>query len=221
MWAEMSAEQKKTYGEDYYEAAMTSVDKYSREVSCHIYQGSRSLTFLSRFLFILITLYPFLILQTRSRWDFISSSPFLSLYLFICLYYSLILISITDANHTLSLCFFLWQLHFIPSSFSRRALDETLSLSHLFLSLYLFICLYYSLIFISTTDANHSLSLCFFIWQLHFIPSSFSRRALDETSSLSHLFYHFISSSAFITLLYSYPSLMPITRSLYVSFYDN
>ena len=34
-------------------------------------------------------------------------------------------------------------------------------------------------------------------------------------------FYHFISSSAFITLLFSYLSLMPITRSLYISFYDN
>ena len=34
MWSQLTAEQKKTYGEDYYEAAMTSVDKYSKEVSC-------------------------------------------------------------------------------------------------------------------------------------------------------------------------------------------
>jgi len=33
MWAQLSAEQKKTYGEDYYEAAMSSVDKYSKEVA--------------------------------------------------------------------------------------------------------------------------------------------------------------------------------------------
>jgi len=34
MWNQLSSEQKKTYGEDYYEAAMTSVEKYSRQVSC-------------------------------------------------------------------------------------------------------------------------------------------------------------------------------------------
>uniref|UniRef100_D3TMP5 Putative dehydrogenase n=1 Tax=Glossina morsitans morsitans TaxID=37546 RepID=D3TMP5_GLOMM len=33
MWSKLSAEQKKTYGEDYYEAAMTSVDKYSKEAA--------------------------------------------------------------------------------------------------------------------------------------------------------------------------------------------
>lgn len=33
MWGQMSAEQRKAYGEDYYEAAMTSIEKYSREVS--------------------------------------------------------------------------------------------------------------------------------------------------------------------------------------------
>lgn len=33
MWNQLSSEQKKTYGEDYYEAAMTSVEKYSRQVS--------------------------------------------------------------------------------------------------------------------------------------------------------------------------------------------
>lgn len=32
MWIQLSSEQKKTYGEDYYEAAMTSVEKYSRQV---------------------------------------------------------------------------------------------------------------------------------------------------------------------------------------------
>ncbi|XP_037941536.1 D-beta-hydroxybutyrate dehydrogenase, mitochondrial-like [Teleopsis dalmanni] len=33
MWSQLTAEQKKTYGEDYYEAAMSSVDKYSKEVA--------------------------------------------------------------------------------------------------------------------------------------------------------------------------------------------
>ncbi|EDW35670.1 GL17387 [Drosophila persimilis] len=33
MWNQLSSEQKKTYGEDYYEAAMTSVEKYSREAA--------------------------------------------------------------------------------------------------------------------------------------------------------------------------------------------
>ncbi|XP_013106174.2 D-beta-hydroxybutyrate dehydrogenase, mitochondrial [Stomoxys calcitrans] len=33
MWAQMSVEQKKAYGEDYYEAAMTSIEKYSREAA--------------------------------------------------------------------------------------------------------------------------------------------------------------------------------------------
>uniref|UniRef100_A0A1B0BUD6 D-beta-hydroxybutyrate dehydrogenase, mitochondrial n=1 Tax=Glossina palpalis gambiensis TaxID=67801 RepID=A0A1B0BUD6_9MUSC len=33
MWSKLSTEQKKTYGEDYYEAAMTSVDKYSKEAA--------------------------------------------------------------------------------------------------------------------------------------------------------------------------------------------
>lgn len=33
MWNQLSSEQKKAYGEDYYEAAMTSVEKYSRQVS--------------------------------------------------------------------------------------------------------------------------------------------------------------------------------------------
>lgn len=33
MWSQLSDEQKKTYGEDYYEAAMTSIEKHSREVS--------------------------------------------------------------------------------------------------------------------------------------------------------------------------------------------
>ncbi|XP_017033152.1 D-beta-hydroxybutyrate dehydrogenase, mitochondrial [Drosophila kikkawai] len=33
MWNALSSEQKKTYGEDYYEAAMTSVEKYSRQAS--------------------------------------------------------------------------------------------------------------------------------------------------------------------------------------------
>jgi len=35
MWNQLSSEQKKTYGEDYYEAAMTSVEKYSRQVRVH------------------------------------------------------------------------------------------------------------------------------------------------------------------------------------------
>ncbi|XP_017093971.1 D-beta-hydroxybutyrate dehydrogenase, mitochondrial [Drosophila bipectinata] len=33
MWNGLSSEQKKTYGEDYYEAAMTSVEKYSRQAA--------------------------------------------------------------------------------------------------------------------------------------------------------------------------------------------
>ncbi|KAH8372576.1 hypothetical protein KR009_000135, partial [Drosophila setifemur] len=33
MWNQLSSEQKKTYGEDYYEAAMTSVEKYSRQAA--------------------------------------------------------------------------------------------------------------------------------------------------------------------------------------------
>lgn len=33
MWAQLTSEQKKTYGEDYYEAAMSSVDKYSKEAA--------------------------------------------------------------------------------------------------------------------------------------------------------------------------------------------
>ncbi|XP_037917044.1 D-beta-hydroxybutyrate dehydrogenase, mitochondrial isoform X2 [Hermetia illucens] len=33
MWAQLSDEQKKTFGEDYYEAAMTSIEKQTREVS--------------------------------------------------------------------------------------------------------------------------------------------------------------------------------------------
>lgn len=33
MWEDLSPEQKRTYGEDYYEAAMTSVEKYSREAA--------------------------------------------------------------------------------------------------------------------------------------------------------------------------------------------
>lgn len=33
MWEQLTEEQKKTYGEDYYEAAMTSMEKYHREVS--------------------------------------------------------------------------------------------------------------------------------------------------------------------------------------------
>jgi len=33
MWAQLSPEQKLTYGEDYYEAAMSSVDKYSKEAA--------------------------------------------------------------------------------------------------------------------------------------------------------------------------------------------
>lgn len=33
MWIQLSSEQKKTYGEDYYEAAMTSVEKYSRQAA--------------------------------------------------------------------------------------------------------------------------------------------------------------------------------------------
>lgn len=33
MWTELNDEQKTCYGEDYYEAAMTSCEKYSREVS--------------------------------------------------------------------------------------------------------------------------------------------------------------------------------------------
>ncbi|XP_039957599.1 D-beta-hydroxybutyrate dehydrogenase, mitochondrial [Bactrocera neohumeralis] len=33
MWAQLTSEQKKTYGEDYYEAAMTSLEKYSRETA--------------------------------------------------------------------------------------------------------------------------------------------------------------------------------------------
>ncbi|KAH8280602.1 hypothetical protein KR018_012316, partial [Drosophila ironensis] len=33
MWNALSSEQKKTYGEDYYEAAMTSVEKYSRQAA--------------------------------------------------------------------------------------------------------------------------------------------------------------------------------------------
>lgn len=32
MWTQLTSEQKKTYGEDYYEAAMTSLEKCSREV---------------------------------------------------------------------------------------------------------------------------------------------------------------------------------------------
>ena len=32
MWSQLTYEQKKTYGEDYYEAAMTAVEKYSKEV---------------------------------------------------------------------------------------------------------------------------------------------------------------------------------------------
>ncbi|TMW40379.1 hypothetical protein DOY81_014541, partial [Sarcophaga bullata] len=31
MWSQLTYEQKKTYGEDYYEAAMTAVEKYSKE----------------------------------------------------------------------------------------------------------------------------------------------------------------------------------------------
>ncbi|KAI8116009.1 mitochondrial, D-beta-hydroxybutyrate dehydrogenase [Lucilia cuprina] len=33
MWSQLTYEQKKTYGEDYYEAAMTAVEKYSREAA--------------------------------------------------------------------------------------------------------------------------------------------------------------------------------------------
>ncbi|XP_068146423.1 D-beta-hydroxybutyrate dehydrogenase, mitochondrial [Drosophila tropicalis] len=33
MWNQLSSEQKKAYGEDYYEAAMTSVEKYSRQAA--------------------------------------------------------------------------------------------------------------------------------------------------------------------------------------------
>lgn len=33
MWEQLTEEQKKTYGEDYYEAAMTSMEKYSREIA--------------------------------------------------------------------------------------------------------------------------------------------------------------------------------------------
>lgn len=37
MWNQLNDEQKKSYGEDYYEAAMTSVEKYSREVCIGFY----------------------------------------------------------------------------------------------------------------------------------------------------------------------------------------
>lgn len=33
MWSQLTYEQKKTYGEEYYEAAMTSIEKYSKDVS--------------------------------------------------------------------------------------------------------------------------------------------------------------------------------------------
>lgn len=33
MWSQLTYEQKQTYGEDYYEAAMTAIEKYSKEVS--------------------------------------------------------------------------------------------------------------------------------------------------------------------------------------------
>lgn len=36
MWSQMTAEQKATYGEDYYEAAMSSAERYSNQVNMHL-----------------------------------------------------------------------------------------------------------------------------------------------------------------------------------------
>lgn len=46
MWAQLTDEQKKTYGEDYYEAAMTSLEKHSREVIDTFYLFNKNFPFI-------------------------------------------------------------------------------------------------------------------------------------------------------------------------------
>lgn len=79
MWAELSAEQKKTYGEDYYEAAMSSVDKYSKEVrqtGINFYNYVNILKYFYRpLIFNLLCVFLLMLSPVPSPWLAILQSP--------------------------------------------------------------------------------------------------------------------------------------------------